>query len=127
MASVSDRRHLLAGAAAFLASILVALLGLYARAESPAPVGGVVKLRLLRINDLHGHVEPVQDDLGGAAWLAARKAAAPTSRWWRSRSRSAAVSVGRVTAPPVVSVALSLLRRAAAAPSREGVRRGPTP
>ncbi len=68
---MSDRRHLLVGAAAFLASILVALLGLYARAESPAPVGGVVKLRLLGINDLHGHVEPVQDDLGGAAWLAA--------------------------------------------------------
>ena len=69
---MSDRRHLLVGAAAFLASILVALLGLYARAEGPAGRwAGVVKLRLLGINDLHGHVEPVQDDLGGAAWLAA--------------------------------------------------------
>ena len=33
---LSDRRHLLVGGAAFLAAILVALLGLYARAESPA-------------------------------------------------------------------------------------------
>ena len=52
----------------------MALLGLYARAESPppvAPASGVVKLRVLGINDLHGHIEPVQSDLGGAAWLAA--------------------------------------------------------
>ncbi len=72
---MSDRRHLLVGAATFLASILVALLGLYARAESPAPedapASGLVKVRLLGINDLHGHIEPDQSDLGGAAWLAA--------------------------------------------------------
>ena len=32
-----DRRHLLVGVAAFVAAILVALLGLYARAEGPPP------------------------------------------------------------------------------------------
>ena len=71
-----DRRHLLAGAAAFVAAILVALLGLYARAEGPPPAvppaKGLVKIRVLGINDLHGHIEPPAPDLGGAAWLAAR-------------------------------------------------------
>jgi 5'-nucleotidase len=68
------RRPTLApGIAAFSAAIAVALLGLYARADSPEPppATGVVKLRLLGINDLHGHIEPPQQGLGGAAWLAA--------------------------------------------------------
>ncbi|MBN1529971.1 MAG: bifunctional metallophosphatase/5'-nucleotidase [Thermoleophilaceae bacterium] len=66
-----DRRHLAPGVAAFAAATLVALLGLYARADSPEQATGLVKLRLLGINDLHGHVEPPAEGLGGAAWLAA--------------------------------------------------------
>ena len=67
-----DRRHLAPGVAAFVAASLVALLGLYARAaDSPRQTSGLVKLRLLGINDLHGHVEPPAEGLGGAAWLAA--------------------------------------------------------
>jgi 5'-nucleotidase len=67
-----DRRHLAPGIAAFAAAMLVALLGLYARAaDNPKQPAGVVKLRLLGINDLHGHVEPPAEGLGGAAWLAA--------------------------------------------------------
>jgi 5'-nucleotidase len=67
--------RLLPGIAAFTAAILVALLGLYARAEAPSdprpPAGGSVKLRLLGVNDLHGHLEPPKPGLGGAAWLKA--------------------------------------------------------
>jgi 5'-nucleotidase len=62
----------LPGAAAFVAAVLVALLGLYANAEAP-PTGedpaGRVKIRLLGVNDLHGHLEPPREGLGGAAWL----------------------------------------------------------
>jgi 5'-nucleotidase len=68
---LSDRRHLAPGLAAFAAATLVALLGLYARADSPEQATGLVKLRVLGINDLHGHVEPPAPGLGGAAWLAA--------------------------------------------------------
>jgi 5'-nucleotidase len=74
-----DRRHLLAGAAAFGAALLVALLGLNAGAEQPdgaersnGPVrGGTVELQLLGVNDLHGHLEPPEPGLGGVAWLGA--------------------------------------------------------
>ena len=70
-----DRRHLGPGVAAFVAASLVALLGLYARAEGPPPdappATGLVKLRVLGINDLHGHIESPVPELGGAAWLAA--------------------------------------------------------
>ncbi len=64
------------GAAAFVAAILVALLGLAASADPPpdpppAEPRGVVTLRLLGVNDLHGHLEPPRPGLGGAAWLAA--------------------------------------------------------
>ena len=66
----------LPGAAAFVAAILVALLGLYANAESPSPAGSsdsgnLVKVRLLGVNDLHGHLEAPRPGLGGAAWLKA--------------------------------------------------------
>ena len=73
--------RLLPGLAAFVAAMLVALLGLYAQAETPEPreepqrdvvkqsQGGVVKLRVLGVNDFHGHLEPPRPGIGGAAWL----------------------------------------------------------
>jgi 5'-nucleotidase len=66
--------RLLPGAAAFTAAMLVALTGLYASAEAPgdpAERPGVVKLRLLGVNDFHGHLEPPRPGIGGAAWLGA--------------------------------------------------------
>jgi 5'-nucleotidase len=68
-----DRRHLLPGAAAFVAALLVALLGLNAGAEppEPPPPSGFVELQLLGVNDFHGHLQPPQAGLGGAAWLGA--------------------------------------------------------
>ncbi len=75
-----DRRHLLPGLAAFAGATAVALFGLYANAGTPAadpeprdasaPPGGVVRLRVLGVNDFHGHLRPPQRGLGGAAWLA---------------------------------------------------------
>jgi 5'-nucleotidase len=66
--------RLLPGLAAFIAAMLVALLGLYAQAGTPeprkkAPPRGLVKLRLLGVNDFHGHLEPPRPGIGGAAWL----------------------------------------------------------
>ncbi len=66
----------LPGAAAFVAAILVALLGLYANAESPPASRfdaeeGRVKIRLLGVNDFHGHLEAPREGVGGAAWLMA--------------------------------------------------------
>jgi 5'-nucleotidase len=66
--------------AAFAAAAFVALLGLYANAETPRTHGrpgaprphGSVTVRVLGINDLHGHIEPPAPGLGGVAWLAAR-------------------------------------------------------
>jgi 5'-nucleotidase len=74
-----ERRHLLPGAAAFCAAWLVGLLGLYANAGEPVaskpkanpPADGRVELRLLGVNDFHGHLEPPEPGLGGAAWLKA--------------------------------------------------------
>jgi 5'-nucleotidase len=69
-----DRRHLLPGAAAFAAALLVALLGLNAGADEPRPAEpqtGPVELQLLGVNDFHGHLEPPAPGLGGAAWLGA--------------------------------------------------------
>jgi 5'-nucleotidase len=66
--------RLLPGAAAFVAAMLVALMGLYASADTPRDPqgpGGVVKLRLLGVNDFHGHLEPPRPGIGGAAWLKA--------------------------------------------------------
>jgi 5'-nucleotidase len=70
---LADRRHLLPGAAAFTAALLVALLGLTAGAEEPPALvrSGTVELQLLGVNDLHGHLEPPEPGLGGAAWLGA--------------------------------------------------------
>ena len=68
-------RHLLPGAAAFAAALLVALLGFNAGADEPAPADppddGPVELQLLGVNDFHGHLEPPEPGLGGAAWLGA--------------------------------------------------------
>ena len=72
-----ERRHLLPGVAAFTAASLVALVGLYANAGEPAAtkaspkLAGKVRLRLLGVNDFHGHLEPPERGLGGAAWLKA--------------------------------------------------------
>ena len=66
--------RLLPGAAAFAAAMTVALVGLYANAGTPVGAQkpkGIVKLRLLGVNDLHGHLEPPRPGLGGAAWLKA--------------------------------------------------------
>jgi 5'-nucleotidase len=62
-------RHLAPGVAAFVTALLVALLGLRAGAEPPTTRDGQVRLRLLGVNDLHGHLEPLTPDLGGVAWL----------------------------------------------------------
>jgi 5'-nucleotidase len=67
-------RHLLPGVAAFVAALLVALLGFNAGAEERAPAAvpdGPVELQLLGVNDFHGHLEPPEPGLGGAAWLGA--------------------------------------------------------
>jgi 5'-nucleotidase len=75
-------RNLAPGLAAFGAAILVALIGLAASADPPPGGGvegereGVVKLRLLGVNDLHGHLEPPREGVGGAAWLDAHLDAA---------------------------------------------------
>ena len=67
--------RLLPGLAAFIAAMLVALLGLYAQAGTPEPQteeprpARFVKLRVLGVNDLHGHLEPPRPGIGGAAWL----------------------------------------------------------
>ena len=75
----------LPGAAAFVAAILVALLGLYANADTPSSLsrpgttGDRVKIRLLGVNDFHGHLEAPRAGVGGAAWLMAhlQKATVP--------------------------------------------------
>jgi 5'-nucleotidase len=67
-------RHLLPGVAAFVAALLVALLGFNAGAEERVPAAvpdGPVELQLLGVNDFHGHLEPPEPGLGGAAWLGA--------------------------------------------------------
>jgi 5'-nucleotidase len=67
----------LPGAAAFVAAILVALLGLYASADTASrstrfdTSGDRVKIRLLGVNDFHGHLEAPRAGVGGAAWLMA--------------------------------------------------------
>src|SRR3954471_421243 len=67
------RAHYLPGAAAFAAAILVALLGLNAGASQPgrSSAPGTVQIQLLGVNDFHGHLEPPEPGLGGAAWLGA--------------------------------------------------------
>ena len=71
---LKDPRHIGPGIAAFAAALAVALLGLQSRADTPsgeasAPRSGAVRLRLLGVNDFHGHLEPPRPGLGGAAWL----------------------------------------------------------
>jgi 5'-nucleotidase len=66
--------RLLPGLGAFVAAMLVALFGLYAQAGTPepreeTPLPGTVELRLLGVNDFHGHLEPPRPGIGGAAWL----------------------------------------------------------
>lgn len=69
-----DLRTATPGLAAFAAATLVALTGIGASADpspstdAPTP-RGTVNLRLLGVNDLHGHLEPPRRGIGGAAWL----------------------------------------------------------
>ena len=60
------------GIAAFLAASLVALLGIRAVAGpiDQAPRRGTVRIQLLGMSDLHGHLQGAHG-MGGAAWLAA--------------------------------------------------------
>jgi 5'-nucleotidase len=97
-----DRRHLLPGAAAFAAALLVALLGLNAGADEPGPdpVSGRVQLQLLGVNDFHGHLEPPQPGVGGAAWLGAWLNRAATSHPERTIRVHAGDMVG---ASPLIS------------------------
>jgi 5'-nucleotidase len=97
-----DRRHLLPGAAAFAAALLVALLGLNAAANqagAPAPPG-TVQIQLLGVNDFHGHLEPPEPGLGGAAWLGAWLNRAATSHSDRTIRVHAGDMVG---ASPLIS------------------------
>jgi len=97
-----DRRHLLPGAAAFAAASLVALLGLNAGADQPtaAKRGDTVELQLLGVNDFHGHLEPPEPGLGGAAWLGAWLNRAATSHPDRTIRVHAGDMVG---ASPLIS------------------------
>jgi 5'-nucleotidase len=99
---LTDRRHLLPGAAAFAGAVLVALLGLRAGADQPPPPPppGTVELQLLGVNDFHGHLEPPQQDLGGAAWLGAHLARAARSHPERTITVHAGDMVG---ASPLIS------------------------
>jgi len=75
-------RNAAPGLAAFATATVVALAGLAASADPPSGDGaagereGVVRLRLLGVNDFHGHLEPPRDGVGGAAWLDAHLDAA---------------------------------------------------
>ena len=81
--------------------MLVALLGLRAGADQPAPpLDGSVQLQLLGVNDFHGHLEPPQPGLGGAAWLGAHLARAAASHPERTITVHAGDMVG---ASPLVS------------------------
>ena len=102
MLRLSDRRHLLPGAAAFSAALLAALLGLNALAGEPAapPRPGAVELQLLGVNDFHGHLEPPAPGIGGAAWLSAHLARAARSHPGRTITVHAGDMVG---ASPLVS------------------------
>ena len=93
-----DRRHLLPGAAAFAAALLVALLGLNAGAEEHRT--GTVHLQLLGVNDFHGHLEPPEPGIGGAAWLGAWLNRAATSHPERTIRVHAGDMVG---ASPLIS------------------------
>ncbi len=97
-----DRRHLLPGAAAFAAALLVALLGLNAGADQPtaAKRGNTVELQLLGVNDFHGHLEPPEPGVGGAAWLGAWLNRAATSHPDRTIRVHAGDMVG---ASPLIS------------------------
>ena len=102
MLRLSDRRHLLPGAAAFAVALAAALLGLNAAADEPPtpPRSGTVELQLLGVNDFHGHLEPPAPDIGGAAWLSAHLARAARSHPGRTITVHAGDMVG---ASPLVS------------------------
>jgi 5'-nucleotidase len=96
------RRHGLPGAAAFAAALFVALLGLNAGADEPPapPEARTVELQLLGVNDFHGHLEPPDPGLGGAAWLGAHLSRAGASRPGRTITVHAGDMIG---ASPLIS------------------------
>jgi 5'-nucleotidase len=97
-----DRRHLLPGVAAFTGVLLVALLGFNAGADQPpSPTQKrVVELQLLGVNDFHGHLEPPEPGIGGAAWLGAHLERAARSHPGRTITVHAGDMIG---ASPLVS------------------------
>lgn len=58
---------------AFAGSAAIGIGNRGAEADPPAgpPQPGSVRIQLLGLNDLHGHLEPPEPDRGGVAWLAA--------------------------------------------------------
>jgi 5'-nucleotidase len=79
-----DSRHLASVVAVFLAVSPIVLLEMGAASgpPDPNPRTATVRIQLLGVNDLHGHLEP-EGDVGGVAWLAAhldRAAAAQPGR-----------------------------------------------
>jgi 5'-nucleotidase len=66
------RRAFAPGVAAFAAAAVVAVVGANASAQpepAPQPTPDPVQVRLLGVNDLHGHLEPPRPGVGGVAWL----------------------------------------------------------
>jgi len=63
--------RLLAGAGVFTAAMGISLYANAATAPEPEEPRGVVKVRLLGVNDFHGHLDPPRPGVGGAAWLKA--------------------------------------------------------
>ena len=92
------------GGAAFAGAAAIALLGLNAGAEEPAPEreapARTVELQLLGVNDLHGHLEPPEPGLGGVAWLGAHLSRDEAAR----RGRTITVHAGdMIGASPLIS------------------------
>jgi len=68
--------RLLTGAGAFAAATGAAFFIGVAPASAPDRPAGAVHVRLLGVNDLHGHLEPPRPGAGGVAWLGAHLDAA---------------------------------------------------
>ena len=92
-----DRRQLLPRvAAAFVAALLVGAAGPERgrRRAAPRAAERVVDLQLLGVNDFHGHLEPPNRAVGGAAWLGAHLARAARSHPGRTITVHAGDMIG---------------------------------